>query len=141
MIAEEQDLLALLPQKPPMVMVHQLLACSEAATVSRFRVTRDCVFFDNDVLSESGLVENIAQTAAAGVGFSYQQRGETPPVGFIAAIKGLTVHARPADGVEITTEITVQNQVMDFSIIRGRSWAGDTVFAECEMRIFLKKDS
>jgi len=141
MLADENELMALLPQKPPMVMVHQLESCTADTTVSRFQVRPDSVFFDNGALSEAGLVENIAQTAAAGVGYSFRGQEGTPPVGFIAAIKGLKIHQLPEAGVEITTEVKVVNQVMDFSIIRGRSWAGDRTFAECEMRIFLKPNA
>jgi predicted hotdog family 3-hydroxylacyl-ACP dehydratase len=141
MIAEGEQLAELLPQRPPMVMIHQLVACDAEKTTTRFRVTNESVLFADGFLTEAGLIENIAQTAAAGAGFSFKQSGKPAPVGFIAAIKDLSVWQLPADGTEITTEVRVQNQVLEFSIVRGKVSAGETTFAECEMRIFIKDNA
>lgn len=138
MLATGEELLALLPQRPPMVLVDTLVACADNRTVSQFRVPADCILVYNSVLSEAGLIENIAQTAAAGSGYSYQQQGRPAPIGFIAAIRDLQILALPAVGTELTTEVRVVNQVLDFSIVRGRVQAGEITFAECELRIFSK---
>jgi predicted hotdog family 3-hydroxylacyl-ACP dehydratase len=138
MIATGPELLALLPQRPPMVLVGALLACAGERTVSRFRVPADCLLVEDGVLSEAGLLENIAQTAAAGAGYVYRLQGRPAPIGFIAAIRDLRVAALPAVGTELTTEVRVLNQVLDFSIVRGTVQAGEVIFAECEMRIFIK---
>ncbi|RZK36098.1 MAG: 3-hydroxyacyl-ACP dehydratase [Hymenobacter sp.] len=121
-----------------MVLIEALLACTNARTVTRFTVPADSILVEHGVLSEAGLIENIAQTAAAGAGYGYQQQGRPAPVGFIAAIKDLRVLALPAVGTVLTTEVRVLNQVLDFSIVRGTVQAGETTFAECEMRIFSK---
>lgn len=138
MIATGKELLALLPQRPPMVLIDSLLACADECTTSRFQVPADSVLVENGVLTEAGLIENIAQTAAAGAGYAYQQQGRPAPVGFIAAIRDLRVGALPAVGTTLTTEVQVQNQVLEFSIVRGTVRAGEATFAECEMRIYIK---
>ena len=138
MLATGETLLALLPQRPPMLLIDALLTCADERTVSCFRVPADSVLVENGVLSEAGLLENIAQTAAAGAGYGYQQQGRPAPVGFIAAIRNLHILSLPAVGTELTTEVRVLNQVLEFSIVRGTVRAGDATFAECEMRIFIK---
>ena len=138
MIATGKELLALLPQRPPMVLIDSLLVCADECTTSRFQVPADSVLVENGVLTEAGLIENIAQTAAAGAGYAYQQQGRPAPVGFIAAIRDLRVGALPAVGTTLTTEVQVQNQVLEFSIVRGTVRAGEATFAECEMRIYIK---
>lgn len=138
MLAAGDDLLALLPQRPPMVLVSALLTCADDCTVTQFRVPADCVLVEGGVLSEAGLIENIAQTAAAGAGYGYRQQGQPAPIGFIAAIRDLRVGALPAVGTTLTTAVRVVNQVLDFSIVRGTVRAGETTFAECELRIFSK---
>jgi len=138
MIATGESLARLLPQKPPMVMIHELVACDAEQMTSRFRVTPESVLVADGFLTESGLVENIAQTAAAGSGYAYQQSGRPTPIGYIAAIKDLRIGPLPAVGTEITTDVRVQNQVMEFSIVRGVVRVGEIIFAECEMRIFIK---
>lgn len=137
-LATGEALLALLPQRPPMLLIDALLRCADERTVSRFRVPADAVLVENGLLSETGLLENIAQTAAAGAGFAYQQQGRPAPIGFIAAIRDLRIMARPAVGTALTTEVRVPNQVLESSIVRGTVRAGAATFAECEMRIFIK---
>lgn len=141
MIAEGEKLAELLPQRPPMVMIHQLVACADDKTTTRFRVTSESVLFADGFLTEAGLIENIAQTAAAGAGFSAQQSGKPTPIGFIAAIKDLNIWQLPVENTELTTEVWMQNQVLEFSIVRGKVSAGEVTFAECEMRIFIKDQS
>lgn len=138
MLATGEELLALIPQRPPLVLVDALLTCADARTVSRFWVPADCVLVENGVLSEAGLIENIAQTVAAGAGYGYQQQGRPAPIGFLAAIRALRVAALPAVGTELTTEVQVLSHVLDFTLVRGTVQAGETTFAECEMRIFSK---
>lgn len=138
MLATGDELLALIPQRPPMVLVETLLTCADNRTVSRFRVPADCALVENGVLSEAGLLENIAQTAAAGAGYGYQQQGRPAPIGYIAAVRNLRVGALPAVGTELTTEVQVVNQVLEFTIVQGTVKAAEVTFAECEMRIFIK---
>ena len=138
LIANGDALLALLPQRPPIVLISALLASDGTRTVSSYRVPAAGLLVEHGHLSEAGLVENIAQTAAAGVGYHCQQLGQPTPIGFIAAIKDLQISALPPVGTELITEVLVQNQVLEFTIVRGTVRAGETTFASCEMRIFVK---
>jgi predicted hotdog family 3-hydroxylacyl-ACP dehydratase len=139
MIAEGPALAKLLPQQAPFVMISQLLTADAQRTVSRFQVDASSVLFNEGVFSAAGLIENIAQTAAAGVGYHYQQQQQAAPVGYIAAIRNLKIGRLPIAGTELTTEVEVKNQVLDFTIVQGSVRVGDELVAECEMRIFLKK--
>ena len=140
MLTEGNEILEYLPQRPPMVMIDKLLYSDDVKTVSGLLVSDTNIFFDKGFLSESGLVENIAQTAAAGVGYVCKQENKKVPVGFIASIKDLLIHELPKAGDEITTEVMVTNQVMAVSIIKGSVYRDKTLLAECEMRIFVKAD-
>jgi predicted hotdog family 3-hydroxylacyl-ACP dehydratase len=139
MIATGEALARLLPQRPPLLLLDALLSCANDRTVSQYCVPADSVLLEDGHLSEAGLIENIAQTAAAGAGYGYRRGGAgAPPIGFIAAIRDLRVAALPAVGTVLTTEVVVQNQVLEFTIVRGVVRADGATFAECEMRIFIK---
>lgn len=139
MIATGEALARLLPQRPPLLLLDALISCADDRTVSQFCVPAGSVLVEDGYLSEAGLIENIAQTAAAGAGYGYQKGGAgAPPIGFIAAIKDLRVGALPAVGTVLSTEVVVQNQVLEFTIVRGTVRAGSTTFAACEMRIYIK---
>lgn len=139
MLVQRDHIIDYIPQRAPIVMVHNLLACGDNATTTSFTVEETSIFYSNGRLSESGLVENIAQTAAAGVGYGCKLENRPVPIGFIAAIKDLQVHALPQLGDELRTEVVVKNEVMDVTIIEGTIRVKEQVMASCEMRIFLQK--
>ena len=126
-----------IPQDYPMVLVDRILESSSTLTVCVFRVKEDGLFMSDGSLSESGLAENMAQTAAAGVGFRYKTENKEVPVGFIASIRNLKIHELPLVGSELYTETMMTDSVMDVSFVQGTIRLGSKVIAECEMRIFL----
>ena len=139
-IATYEEILELIPQKPPMVMIDRVLYAGKAKTITGLLIKEDNIFVMDGQFREAGLIETIAQTAAAGVGFQYKTTGEKPPVGYIGSVNKLKIHEMPAVNTLINTKITVDYEVFDFSIISGRVYSGDITFAECEMKIFLKKE-
>lgn len=140
MLIEGNDILEYIPQRPPVVMVDKLLYAGKDKTISGLLIDESNIFFTNGSLSESGLVENIAQTAAVGMGFLSKQDNRKVPVGFIASIKDLKIFKLPVAGDEITTEVVVTNQVMEVSIVKGVVFNKGVILAECEMRIFIKTE-
>lgn len=137
-IAQGEALLDLIPQSPPMVMIDGLIVSEENLFKTRFQIEADNVFVANNRFSEAGLLENIAQTAAAG--FSYQNRaGNKPiPIGFIGAIQNLRIHELPPAGVHISTVVTVKHAVMNIVVINGTVSCKESVIAQCDMKIVLK---
>ena len=70
---ESIDVLTLLPQRPPFVMIDCLTHFDDVLTASRFQVKADNIFMGDDgVLNSCALAENIAQTCAARMGYINQ---------------------------------------------------------------------
>ena len=131
------ELLDLIPQRPPVVMIDKFIFSDDTSSVSGLTIPATCVFCENGFLSESGMIENIAQTAAAGVGYACKRDNKVVPIGFIAAIKNLEVFDLPEVGSELRTEVKIINRVMDITIISGTVSTNSKMLAQCEMRIFL----
>jgi predicted hotdog family 3-hydroxylacyl-ACP dehydratase len=127
-----------IPQKPPMVMVDRILVAGGAETVTSFSVRQDNVFVENGCLAEPGLIENMAQTAAAGTGATGPAGSQPPRIGFIGGIKDLVINCLPKVGEEIVTRVKVEHTVMDASVIKAEVISGERVIASCEMKIFLQ---
>ena len=125
-----------IPQKPPMVMVDRLVQIAGETTVTAFRITEDNVFCQNGEFREPGLIENMAQTAAAGVGAGPGNTGGESPRGFIGGIRNLKITAFPKTGQEITTRITILHHVFDAMIVQGEVFLEDRLIAGCELKIF-----
>lgn len=129
-----------IPQKPPMVMIDRLVGIEGKTTVTAFRITAENVFCEDGFFREPGLIENMAQTAAAGVGAKPGSEGREPPLGFIGGIRNLVIHAWPRVGDEIETHVTVEHEVFDATVVTGKVFLKGALMAECELKIFLIKE-
>ncbi len=118
-------------------MVDRIISSGETVTKSSFRIQQDNIFVEDGKLKEPGLVENIAQTAAARAGYIALSENQPVKIGFIGAIRNLQVDGFPAVGTEIETEVTIVNQVFDVSVISGKITCYGTMLAQCEMKIFI----
>lgn len=132
------DILSYIPQRPPFVLIDQVLESSETLSATSFLVPEDHVLLEDGFLSEAGLVENMAQTAAAGTGYKAQQEHKPAPVGYIGALKNLKIAELPAVGETLRTEIRFLHQVMNAHIVEGKVFCQDREIASCELKIFLQ---
>lgn len=128
-----------IPQKHPMVMIHTLEKCEGNATTTSFKIESDNIFVKDGMLMEPGIIENIAQTAAAKAGYEVKKLGKEPLPGFIGAIKDLEIHDFPKTGELLTTTVEIKTEVMDVTVIHGRSACSGRRIADCEMKIFIQK--
>lgn len=130
----------LIPQKFPFVMIDQLDDSDETSTRCSFTIRDENIFTVDGAFREAGLIENIAQTAAARVGFIAMMEKKDVPVGFIGAVKNLEINDLPKTGDTIVTEIKITNTVFDVTIISGTVCLGDKIIAQCEMKIVINPE-
>ena len=135
-VADERTIQNFIPQRPPMVMVGKLHSVSGNKTVTSFIIEKDNLFCSGNSFREPGLIENIAQTAAAGEGYRASLEGKQPRPGFIGGIKNLHIHDLPEVNDEIITEATIEYEVMNATIIHGKIFNNQAIIAECEMKVF-----
>ncbi len=119
-------------------MIDALVATGPDHAVTSFEIKEENVLYSEGKLSEAGLVENIAQTAAAHAGYMASQANEPVKTGFIGAISRLEIFDRPGGGEKIMTEIQVINQVFNVTIIEGKIKWNEKLIASCEMKIFIQ---
>ena len=131
------DILSLVPQRPPFVMIDTLLHYDELVTRTSFRILADNILVEKGQFSEAGLVENIAQTAAARAGYIATLTNQPVQVGYIGSIKNLEVYQLPKLNDELETEVTMENQIFDVTVVRGKVWCNQVLMAQCEMKIFI----
>ena len=129
----------MIPQKPPMAMVDGLIAHDDTTTTSRLALNKQNIFCKNGFFHEPGLIENIAQTAALRAGYIANKNEVDPQLGFIGAVKRMHIFELPKHTDIIHTKITVLNQLMNASIIKGKVYVGQKIIAEGEMTIFIKE--
>ena len=138
-IIHGEGILGLIPQRPPIVMVDSFFGIEENCSYSGLTVTPDNIFCEAGKLQEPGIIEHIAQSAAARIGFIYTQQGAQVPLGFIGSVDKLRIYDLPEVGMKLFTEITVVQEVFDITLIAAQVKADEKLIAECRMKIFIKK--
>ncbi len=128
-----------IPQRAPIVMISELCSASQKEATTRLEIKAENIFCENDFLQESGLVENIAQTAAALNGFNAIQSKSSVKRGFIGALSNLSINKLPKVGDTIETTVVIETEVMNVHIIKGTACLGDELLAECNMKIFIEE--
>lgn len=135
-----EKLIDLIPQKPPFVLISTLQTVTESNSVTTFNFDSTHVLCHNGSLTVAGLMENIAQTAAAKMGYECDLQGKKIPVGFIGDVRDFTYTRLPKAGEEIETEIVINHQVFDVSIITGMVKLNGEQIATCKMKIFVEPE-
>lgn len=139
-IADREHIGEFIPQKPPMVMIDTLVSAENGKTITTLSIRKDNLLFHEGFFKEPGLIENIAQTAAAGVGYLSRTEQKPPPVGFIGGIRNLKIHKLPEEGDTIRTEVIVTHEVFEATVVEGKVFLKDELIAEGELKIFIMRN-
>ncbi len=127
----------LIPQRSPILMIDEFLGFEGESSKTRLAVRDTNIFVDGGIMSECGLIEHIAQSAAARVGHVFRSKNEPVPLGYIGAVNNFSLVERPRTGDEVITRIDVIQEVMNISLIEAQCSVNDRVIARCKMKIFL----
>lgn len=133
------DIHDLLPQQEPFVMVDRLVGFDMRSTVTETTVADDNLFVDDGHFSESGLVENIAQTCAVRLGYvnKYILKAAIQ-IGYIGAVRNMTIHELPPVGARLTTTVVVREEVFGVTLADARIDCEGRLIVSAEMKIAVK---
>ena len=127
----------LIPQKEPIIMVDSLFYFDDGKVISGFKIKKNNIFLNKNVFTESGLIENMAQTVALYTGYKY--RNVQPKIGYIGAIKNLIIYELPKLNDIITTEINILHDIMGIVLIKGITKNNNKIIMEARLKTALKK--
>ena len=129
-------ILELLPQRPPFVMVDHLVDYSETQTTCDLSVRPDNVFCENGELAAAGLIEHIAQTCAARLGYYNKYILKVGVrLGFIGEVKDLEIIRLPREGELIETTIKVEQEIFDVTLVTAEVRVGEETIATTRLKI------
>ncbi len=135
------DIHELLPQQEPFVMVGCLVHFDEKLTITETTIRKENIFVERGHLSATGLVENIAQTCAARIGFINKMILKTEVrIGYIGAIRDLAVIKRPAVGETITTQMEVMEEIFGMILAKVDVLCHGETLVHTEMKIAVEKE-
>jgi predicted hotdog family 3-hydroxylacyl-ACP dehydratase len=126
----------LLPQQGKFVMIDHLRYFDETTIISSMTVDKDNIFVENGRFTEPGIIENIAQTAAARMGYIGKYiNGNGVKLGFIGEIKNLVIERCPCTGEELTTSVEIVTEIFSTLMIQAKVTAGSELIALGNMKI------
>ena len=134
---EDIPLGELIPQRPPFVMIDKLVSCDMVVTVTELKVCEDNIFVADGRFTAEGLMENIAQTCAARMGYINLSNGEKVKIGVIGAVNSFDIFQTPKVGERIVTTIEVVEELFQITLVKAFVRCGDETIAQANMKIAL----
>ncbi len=131
------DITSLIPQRPPILMVDGFTCENEQNCQSTLTISSDNMFLEESgLLAEEGILEHIAQTAAAYVGHIRKLAGEDVNMGYIGDIKRCTVSGlMPAAGDTLITHLTIMSQVGNITLVSAQTAVNGQTILTCRMKL------
>ncbi|AZA78293.1 hypothetical protein EG347_12615 [Chryseobacterium sp. G0186] len=129
---------SLIPQRAPFVMVHELSEYSENHLISGFEIKENNLFIQDGFFQASGLIEHQAQSVALHTGYKYYLLGKDAPTGYIGAIKSFEAEVLPKIGDQLTSEVTILNEVMGVTLVDIITKLNGEVIAKSQMKTAVK---
>jgi len=142
------DITKFLPHRAPFLMVDHLLSIDDEHVSTSFKINPDCVFVNDNVFNEGGLIENAAQTCSSIVGKSYFEHddleGEGPKlIGFISAIKKVSIYNCPKIGETIISNANLKSRFDSdhYSIctLECTISSSNKELLSCELNLFIQE--
>ena len=130
-----EDIKRLIPQREPFIMVDEFQQTADASATTALTIGRGTYFLLPDgTMAETGLVEHMAQSAAALAGVS----ASTPRIGLIGEVKRFECLRRPMSGETVETQVTFGFSFGNVSVVRAESRVGSETIATAQMKIFIQ---
>ena len=127
----------LIPQRPPFVMIDKMMSFNMTVTETQLEVRADNVFCKKGRLTAEGLMENIAQTCAARMGYINLINNEAVKIGVIGSVNNYEVFRTPKVGEVILTSIEVIEEMFQITMVKAVVKCGDEMLAQSNMKIAL----
>lgn len=135
-----EELYQLIPQRNPIVMIDTFFCADEESAETGLHVQSGNLFCEGDLLREPGLIEHVAQSAAAFAGYAPYTRGEQPKLGFIGEVKKFKISRLPNIGEFLHTRLRVLGEAAGVTLIAAETISEREIVASCQMKIFIKEN-
>ena len=128
----------ILPQREPFVFVDRLVHYDDRETVTSFTVPAEHLLVEDGHLTASGILENMAQSSAARIGYLCKYILHVPVrIGYIGAIRKFRVHRLPSVGETLTTTILFREDVFGITLADAVVRVGEEIIAEASLKTAL----
>ncbi len=133
-----KDIERLIPQRNPIMMLDEFETTAENVAQTALYVRADNLFMHPDgTLAETGLIEHIAQSAAALAGLQ-SNLDDQPHIGLMGEIKHFKCYRRPTIGDVVHTVIEFGFSFNNVALVKGLCLIDDEEIASANLKIFMQ---
>jgi predicted hotdog family 3-hydroxylacyl-ACP dehydratase len=128
----------LIPHRPPMRLVDELLECHNRGGVAAATVTADGPLTAADGCLEAvGLVEMMAQSYAAIYGYEDLRLGRPVKEGFLVGIRALRIEGTARVGDRLLVQLRTTAELDGFAVAEGEILRGTEVIAAGTLKLWI----
>ena len=132
----EIDIHNILLQREPMLLVDRLIHFDDRFTITETSIREGGIFIENGALSAAGMMENIAQTCAARIGYINKYiLKKNLKIGYIGAINSYDVSDLPRVGTTITTTAEKIEEALGILLVRAEVKVANKIYAKAEVKM------
>ncbi len=131
----------ILPQQPPFRFVDRITFFSEGETVTEFTPEEGGFFVKDSCFQAEGMVENMAQSCAARIGYinKYILRIPVRP-GYIGNVRKLRVTRLPHIGETISTTVIHREEIFGITLSDVTIRPGEEILAEATVKTAIPQE-
>lgn len=116
-------------------MIDRLLSADPRFFESDLKITSDNIFLEDKSFTAEGIIENMAQTAMAGIAYNSKLDKLTPVNGFLAGIQDFNLTKHPQINTTVRTTVTIKAQLPGMFLVYCELSAGDECIANGKLQI------
>lgn len=135
MATESVKITEIIPQRRPFVFIDSLLQCDDSSAETSYLIKEDSIFTENGVFQTPGLIENIAQSAVAKIGYVAKfLDGGKVTIGYIGNVHHLVVNRNPEVGETIHTTVIFGENIAGIQLCEAVVRVGSEIIAQSSIK-------
>lgn len=135
------DVHGILPQQEPFVMIDTLTHFDMSSSSTETTLREDNIFVEEGRFSAAGMLENMAQTCAARIGFYNKYiLHKDVQVGVIGAVRDYNVIKLPSVGSVLSTRVDIIEDIFGMTLADASISCQDDVIATARIKLAVRTD-
>ena len=120
-------------------MVGRLVSFGLESSTTETVIDENNIFVDDGFFSPCGMMENIAQTCAARIGFYNKYiLGRDVRIGYIGAIRDYEIRGKARVGALVSTTVDVLEEVFGMTLAEAVVRCDGEIIATCQVKLAVK---
>jgi len=131
------ELADLVPHRPPILVLDEIVSVSDERAVTRGRVSESALV-DEGALWIPALIEGIAQSACVLNGYHDRVQGLVTEKGMLVEVRKLDVLRAPRVGEAVDYHVDLIKRLLPLVLVNGAAFVGDECVARGELKFFVE---